>query len=88
MDAAGPRVAHVRRDPARPKAAHIPDSDFLESVEDHRQGRAAHPLDYWKNAGFPGKVIVEKARKLTSRGLITRDYHVTPAGLAHLNGAS
>lgn len=77
----------MKRDPARPKAAHIPDVAFIESVDDHRLRRRAHPLDLWRDRGYPGKVVVEKARKLASRGLITKDYHVTPAGRAHVDSA-
>jgi hypothetical protein len=74
----------VARNPARPKAAYIPDTEFLESVDAWRNGNGRFPIDLWRSKGFPGKVVVVKVRKLESRGFLGstngRGYFVTAAG--------
>lgn len=66
----------MKRDPARPKAAHIPDEGFIRSVQRHGAGADAA----WERKGYPTKVVREKFRKLRTRGFITSDNRVTQAG--------
>jgi hypothetical protein len=76
----------VARDPARPKAAHIPDLDFLSACRAHADGRARHPLEVFTKT-YPGKVVMSKVAKMRQRGLVTPDWHPTAAGLATLADA-
>lgn len=69
----------VARDPSRPKAAHIPDLEFLSACRAHADGRAKHPIDVF-TAKFPGKVVAAKVAKMRCRNLVTPDWNLTPQG--------
>lgn len=76
----------VARDPSRPKAAHIPDLEFLSACRAHAAGQAKHPIEVF-TAKFPGKVVMEKVAKMRRRGLVTGNWYLTPEGLTALASA-
>jgi len=81
----------VKRDPDRPKASDLSDTEVLAAVEDYAMHNGLWPIDAFPEV--PGKVILAKMRKLQSRGWIaayatgqTQRYIVTESGRKVLNG--
>lgn len=70
----------MKRDPARPKAAHIPDLEFLSACRAFFDARAKHPIEVF-TPKFPGKVVAAKVAKMRRRGFVANDWRITAEGL-------
>lgn len=79
----------VARDPNRPKASDLSEADVLTAVESYAAGG---PFVTDQFPSIPGKVVVEKLRKLQGRGLVqafddrgVKRYCLTSKGREALN---
>jgi hypothetical protein len=75
----------MARYPGKPSAKDIPDVVLLRVVEDFHAARGPFPFDAFPSV--PSKTIVAKQRKLVQRGLLTRDWKLTEAGVNALKEA-
>lgn len=67
------------RDPARPKAADIPDKDMLEACDAWTRVGAPYPTDAFL-LRFPRNVILAKLAKVHRRGWIDAKRYLTKPG--------